>query len=189
MIWLLGIGKWLREAATALLGIVRAYPLQTALIAALCLAGWQWRGKRAALDERDAARAEVVSQRYKFEQAQKQAEAAQAKSDLSNLDGQLAANKKLDDNHANLENERRAAVAAFAARLPKATGGPPCRASVAGVHSDPGQAVEGRADSDLAVKPEQLEALSKTEMQNAERGAFLRGLVEQGLAVPASEVP
>ncbi len=46
---LLGIGKWLKEALTALLGLVRRYPLQTALIVALCLAGWQWRGKREAL--------------------------------------------------------------------------------------------------------------------------------------------
>lgn len=186
---LLGIGKWLKEALWRVVGLIRRYPLHTALIASLCLSGWLWRGKQSALAERDAAWAETVALQTKFKQAQKQAEAAQAKADLSNLDGQLAENKKLDDNHANLENVRRNSVAAFAARLPKATGSPPCRASVASVHSDTGQAVDGRTDSDIAIKPEQLEALSKTEMQNTERGQLLRGLVEQGLAIPASEVP
>ena len=57
---LLGIGKWLKEAATALLRIAGRHPWQAALIAALCLSGWQWQGKRAALAERDVARAETA---------------------------------------------------------------------------------------------------------------------------------
>ena len=188
ILWLLGAAKWAREAAGALFGLIRTYPLLAALIASLCLSGWLWRGKQSALAERDAARDETVALQTKFDRAQEQAEVKQNTADKSNLGGQLAGNKKLDDNHANLENVRRNSVTAFAARLPKATGGPPCRASDAGVHSGPGQAIEGRADSDLAIKPEQLEAISRTEMQNSERGQFLRGLVEQGLAVPASEV-
>lgn len=186
---LLGIGKWLKEALWRVAGIAGRHPWQFALVLALCLSGWLWRGKQSAIAERDAARAETVALQTKFDRAQEQAEVKQNTADKSNLGGQLAGNKKLDDNHANLENVRRNSVTAFAARLPKATGGPPCRASDAGVHSGPGQAIEGRADSDLAINPEQLEAFSRTEMQNSERGQFLRGLVEQGLAVPASEVP
>ena len=186
---LLGISAWIKKGAYALLCGIKRCPLHAALIASLCLSGWLWRGKQSAIAERDAARAETVALQTKFDRAQEQAEVKQNTADKSNLGGQLAGNKKLDDNHANLENVRRNSVTAFAARLPKATGGPPCRASAAGVHSGPGQAIEGRADSDLAIKPEQLEAISRTEMQNSERGQFLRGLVEQGLAVPASEVP
>lgn len=186
---LLGISAWIKKGAYALLCGIKRYPLHAALIASLCISGWLWRGKQSAIAERDDARAETVALQTKFDRAQEQAEVKQNTADKSNLGGQLAGNKKLDDNHANLENVRRNSVTAFAARLPKATGGPPCRASDAGVHSGPGQAIEGRADSDLAIKPEQLEAISRTEMQNSERGQFLRGLVEQGLAVPASGVP
>lgn len=186
---LLGISAWIKKGAYAPLCGIKRYPLHAALIASLCISGWLWRGKQSAIAERDDARAETVALQTKFDRAQEQAEVKQNTADKSNLGGQLAGNKKLDDNHANLENVRRNSVTAFAARLPKATGGPPCRASAAGVHSGPGQAIEGRADSDLAIKPEQLEAISRTEMQNSERGQFLRGLVEQGLAVPASEVP
>ena len=57
---LLGIGKWLKEALGAAWQATCKYPLQVALIASLCLAGWLWRGKRDALDERDAARAETA---------------------------------------------------------------------------------------------------------------------------------
>ena len=36
ILWLLGAAKWAREAAGALFGLVRAYPLHAALIASLC---------------------------------------------------------------------------------------------------------------------------------------------------------
>ena len=60
---LLGIGRWLKEAATALLSLIRRYPWQAALIAALCLAGWQYRGKQNALADLSAekvAHAETI---------------------------------------------------------------------------------------------------------------------------------
>ena len=41
---LLGIGRWLREAATGLFRLARTYPLQAAIIALLCLSGWLWHG-------------------------------------------------------------------------------------------------------------------------------------------------
>ena len=52
---LLGIGKWLREAAGGVFSLVRRYPLAAALIASLCLAGWFWHGKSKAIEQRDAA--------------------------------------------------------------------------------------------------------------------------------------
>lgn len=41
---LLPLWNWLRGAAGALFSLARRYPLQAALIASLCLAGWLWRG-------------------------------------------------------------------------------------------------------------------------------------------------
>lgn len=60
ILWLLGAAKWAREAAGACFGLVRAYPLHCALIVALCLSGWLYRGKQSALAERDAARDETA---------------------------------------------------------------------------------------------------------------------------------
>lgn len=51
MIWLLGLGKWLREAATALFGVVARHPWQAALIASLCLSAWLWWGRNEARDQ------------------------------------------------------------------------------------------------------------------------------------------
>lgn len=56
---LLGIGKWLKEAATALFSLIRHHPKEAAIIALLALSAWQYRGKRAAFTERDAARAQT----------------------------------------------------------------------------------------------------------------------------------
>lgn len=51
MIWLLGIGKWLKEAISALFGLFARWPWQTALVAALCLAAWFWWGRNEARTE------------------------------------------------------------------------------------------------------------------------------------------
>ncbi len=67
MIWLLGIGSWLKEAAGAALGWIVRWPWQFALIAALLVCGWLWHGRNEARDELAAIHA-----------AQKQATAAQA---------------------------------------------------------------------------------------------------------------
>lgn len=71
MIWLklLGVFGWLKKAAGALLGLVRTYPLQCALIAAMCLAGWLWRGKQHAIADRDAARATIADMTAKAKAA------------------------------------------------------------------------------------------------------------------------
>lgn len=61
--FLFGGLKWLRKAAQALWGLVTDYPWQAALIVALCLAGWLWRGKeRAEANYADLERAFVAYQ-------------------------------------------------------------------------------------------------------------------------------
>ena len=47
----------------------------------------------------------------------------------------------------------------------------------------------GRCTGDLvAVRPDEIDAWSKVELQNADRGNYLRGLIALGLAVPESAV-
>ena len=79
---LFGIGKWLRGAATALLGVAGRYPWQSALIVALLACGWLWHGKGKAIGQRDAALAKVEQ----IIQASAKARAAQ-----------LAVNKAAED--------------------------------------------------------------------------------------------
>jgi len=72
---LLGIGKWLREAATGLLCLIRTYPLQAALIASMCLSGWLWHGKSKAIEQRDAWHFAFDKQKAAYTAAQQEAEA------------------------------------------------------------------------------------------------------------------
>ena len=183
---LLGIGKWLKEALSGLFDLIRQYPLQVALIASLCLSGWLWRGRQAARVA--AAKWEIAFDKQKaaYELAQKEAEAKQRAADQDNLSGQLAANRELDKAHAQLETARAGAVADYlrSHRLPaQAACRSPSGASIASVHPDTPAPDSGRADGDIAVKPADIEAWSKVEVQNADRGNFIRGLIAQGLAV------
>jgi hypothetical protein len=58
------------------------------------------------------------------------------------------------------------------------------------VSGDPRPADTGQTDSDLvAVKPEDIDAWSKVEVQNTDRGNWIRGLIDQGIAVPQSMLP
>ena len=71
---LLGLGKWLREAATALLGLIRRYPLAAALIVAVVLSGWQWRANHIHTAQRDAAIAGRAADRRAYFDAQADAQ-------------------------------------------------------------------------------------------------------------------
>jgi hypothetical protein len=185
---LLGIGKWLKEAFSALFGLIRTYPLQAALVVALCLAGWLWHGKSKAIEQRDAWHLAFDKQKTAYELAQKAAEAKQRAADQDNLSGQLAANRELDKAHAELEALRPAAARQFildGQLRAKAACGAALGASASSVPDNPATPDSGRADSDLvAVKPEDIDAWSKVEVQNADRGNFIRGLMDQGLAIP-----
>lgn len=87
---LLGAGRWLKQAAAGALGLVRRYPWQAALIVALCLAGWLYRGKHAVERQRDAARAEIAAMidasKVNRAAAEKQAHEQQAKLDTATKD-------------------------------------------------------------------------------------------------------
>ena len=184
MIWLLSTLGWAKKALTALLDLARAYPVHAALIAALCLAGWQWHGKDKAIDQRDAARAETA----KIITAQKQAKTAQAKADLANVKNQTERNKDITHGLAVIEAARRDAVADYARRNPvRLCANAGSRASAAeapGVHPDPqGTAGPGDAPGVVAVTFADLDTLSTAAVRGATCTGFLTGLVDEGLAV------
>lgn len=193
---LLGIGKWLREAATAAFRWVTASTARM-LIFALCMSlaanFWLYRGKAKAIEQRDAWHLAFDKQKATYIAAQQEAEAKQKAADQSNIAGQLAAIRQQDAAHDQLEAARRDAVSEFrdAGRVRfeaacRSASGP----GAADLHRDSGPPVDGQTPGDLvAVKPEQIDAWSEIELQNAERGEFLRGLVSQGLAIPQSALP
>ena len=187
---LLGIGKWLRQGAGALLGMVRRYPWPALVIALLLALAWTWHGKTSALGQRDAAIAERVADRKAYTAAQAEAERLQRETDHVAIDRQLAFNAQQEQNHAILEQTRRSAVADYARANPirvcrQAAGGAPGGTVAAVVPGDSGAAPGGQADGDFAAVPiKSLEAISQTELQNRERGDYLRGLITIGWAVP-----
>lgn len=193
---LLGIGKWLREAATGAFRWIVSSPVHM-LIFALCvsLAGnfWLYRGKSKAIEQRDAWHLAFDKQKAAYIAAQREAEAKQKAADQSNIAGQLAAIRQQDAAHVQLEAARRSAVSEFrtAGRVRlEAACRSPSGAGVAPLRDNPRPPADGQAPGDfVAVKPEQIDAWSEIELQNAERGQFLRGLVSQGLAVPQSALP
>lgn len=189
---LLGIGKWLREAATGAFRWIVASPAHM-LIFALCvsLAGnfVQFRGNV----KRDRVIAAKDAQIAQMIESSKQAEAKQKAADQTNIAGQLAAIKQQDAAHVQLEAARRSAVSEFIAAGQLRTKAA-CRsasgASETPLRDNPRPPADGQAPGDfVAVRPKQIDAWSEIELQNAERGQFLRGLVDQGLAVPQSVLP
>ena len=183
---LLGIGKWLREAATGVLGLVRRYPLQAALIVSVCLSVWLWKGRQSARADAAKAERELSAQIAAYEKAQADAKAAQDHADQINLAMQVEHNRSLAREHASNEAARVAAVADYIAghRLPRTAQGSASGPGAAGVHSDP-EAPDGTSSGPdmVAVPASDLDKLSKAALQNAERGQYLSDLVAMGLAV------
>lgn len=185
---LLGIGQWLREAATAAFRWITASTTHLLIALLAVTAAWGVWEHRAAGKWHKAH--DLLAAAIKAQEAA--AVAKQAKQDADNLRTQQEHINELENRHAMREVSRRDDLGRFVAahRLPQAAGGSSCRASDAGLRPDPGEAPDGQAPGDfVAVKPEQIDAWSEIELQNAERGQFLRGLVSQGLAVPQSALP
>lgn len=189
---LLGIGKWLQEAATALFGLVRRYPLQAALIASLCLSGWLWRGRQAA--RADAARWEqaFTDQKAAYVKAQAEARAKQHAADKRELELKSLLAEKADDLSRISTERTRIAVADYARthRLRcEAPDGATSGTGSPGVFGDPGQPADGTGAPELvAVTRTDLDALADEAVQGAVRQRYLKALVEAGWAVPRSEL-
>lgn len=157
------------------------------LIAAIALALLWARGTHYKND-RDAWKSAFAAQKAAMVAVQQQAQAKQAASDLATINTQTEYNRQLEASHAALEAARHDAVSQFVAGRrvrAEALGDTSSGTAQAGVLADPTTPADRRAYGDfVAIKPEEAEAISRTEMQNRERGDFLRGLVDQGLAIP-----
>ena len=79
---LLGLTKWLKEAAGRVFTIARAYPWQAAVLALLVALAWQWHGKGVEHRKYLAERAARAVDRQAYEQAS-----------AANLAAQIAQNK------------------------------------------------------------------------------------------------
>jgi hypothetical protein len=191
-----GLLKRLINAATAAFAWATASTarmLAVALCASLLANLWLYRGKQAEHAGWVREIAERIADRKAYEAAQIDAQAAQDKQDAANFASQQAANDEQRKDHAKLEAARGDAVARFIAprrvrgpeAVDRAAGGP----GVAALPDNHGPPVDGQTGGDfVAVKPEDIDAWSQVELQNADRGAYLRGLIAQGLAVPESAV-
>ena len=181
ILWLLGAAKWAREAAGALFGLIRTYPLLAALIASMCFSGWLWRGKQSALAERDAARDETAQ----VIKAGQQALAAQKK-EYDDARAKGAAIKKDQDN----DNKTDRAAASAAGNVYAANNGlrKVCRSgavqtSASAENSDPGV-------SQVAPTETELVAITRADFDKCTalypyaNGAYKWGVVlrEAGLA-------
>jgi hypothetical protein len=180
-----GLG-WLKQALSAAWDAIRRYPREAAIMGLCCLSGWLWHvigNRNDTIAERDATIAQIIA-------AQKQAVAKQAAADKTNMAGQLAAIDTLEKNHAPLEEARRTGTIAYVDRLRKAAGGASCRAGAPSLPDNPGSPA---ATSDLpdtvAVPTLDIARFSEVELHDSEAVTFLNGLVDQGLAIPASRVP
>lgn len=104
---MIGIAKVLGFAKSALsagLGLIGRYPLQVALVTALCLSGWLWHGKSEARDQRALWQAAFTAQKNAYEAAQETA-AAEA----------LVAKLEIERQYEEIAHEADAQRAAFAA--------------------------------------------------------------------------
>ena len=129
---LMGLGRWLREAAGRVFSLIGRYPLHAAIIVSLALAGAFWHGGNVARGERDMARAETAS----LIMAQKQAEAAQKAANIANVRTQIERNKGITNAHAINQTAVANAVADYKRLHPATAACSARRAAAPGVRSD-----------------------------------------------------
>ena len=165
MIWLLGALGWLRKAASAFFALLTRYPLQAALVASLCLAGWLWWGKGKTIDQRDEAVAGRRADRAAYT-------AAQAEAQRLALAAKAATEARYKANAERVQNayeaksaDVRSAAARFidANRLrPGGVGGSPRQAASAADHSNPGVPVDVSTAALVAVSDVDVQRCSDT---------------------------
>lgn len=185
---LLGIGKFLREAAGSVFSAAMRYPWQAAFFASLCLSWWVWSGKEKALAQRDASRAELSATVEQFKAAQAAADLAQRQAEAANETLQDERNRITAHVVKAAETARRADVSRYADRMRiKAD----CRVAAigSGVHQDPGKPDDQTGAPELvAITRADLDALTFDAVQGAVRYEWLKSLVDSGQAVVVPEV-
>ena len=178
MIWWLSALGWLRKAARVALDLARRYPMQAALIALLCLSGWLWHDKGKALAERDAARAENVALVKANKAATAKAKQERAKTEKLSKDIADAT----DQHAADLDAiSRRALADRVRAKAPR------CDASgaIAAAVPDGSQVDLGANSGGVYFTAAEADNLRRHEVRSTSCEGWARGLIAEGLAVPA----
>jgi len=194
-----GFGKRLIELATeavsGLLRIIRDHPWQAALIAALVLSGWLWRGRQAARVEAAHWEQAFTDQKAAYEKAQADALLAQIAADKREFELKTLLAEKADDLSRISTERTRIAVADYARRntvrlcpqTPASGGG---GTGSVGVPGGPGQPAREETPADwIAITRPDLDALAEQAVQGAVKTEFLNAAVAAGWAVKASELP
>jgi hypothetical protein len=190
-----GLLKRLTGVISTLLGWVGRYPWQAALIVALCLSGWLWRGRQAARVEAAQWEQKFTDQKATYEKAQADALLAQIAADKGNTGTQTGINKEVELVSVQIEAARKDAVAQYARANPvrvcrQAPASAPSGAGPANVPDNPGQP-DGPTEIPgmVAITRDDLDDLTREAVQGAERFNYLDALIKEGLAVKASELP
>ena len=183
---LLGIGRWLREAATALLGAIGRYPREAAIVALLLASVWQYRGKQNALAD---LAAEKVAHAETIKQNRAASDQAKADQDALFADNQ-ALSQRIAENAISRHHETVAAsdraIAGFADSngLRKACTARIGTPAIAPVPADPGAPVDPGPGPDMVAVPRaEFEQIAKSAVQGRESTSFLIEQVNAGLAV------
>lgn len=172
---LLGIGKWLREAAGSVFSAAIRYPWQAALMVALCLSGWLWHGKGKALAQRDAARAEVSA----MIEASKQATALALKERAANQAAFAKLKKEADNGHSTALADADRRTADFI-RLRRQSGSCAAKANPASEGASAGVPESAPAETVL-VEASDVRACSAASVYADEAHKWARGLIEAGV--------
>lgn len=186
---LLGIGKWLKTTARALLGLILRYPWQALTVALLCLSVWLWRGwsaEQAGRKDDALAHAEQIKAwKAASEQARKEQLAINtANQELSQRIADNAAQRHVETKRA---TDRAIADYAASHRMRADSACRPVAAGEAPMHPDPGTPA-GPDGSDLVAVPRaDFEAVARDAVRGREAQAFLIDLVNGGLAVVVPE--
>lgn len=175
MLWLLDTLGWLKKAAYAALCAFKRYPMQSALIASLCLSGWLWHGKGKALAERDAARAEVSA----MIEASKQATALALKERAANQAAFAKLKKEADNGHSTALADADRRTADFI-RLRRQSGSCAAKADPASEGASAGVPESAPAETVL-VEASDVRACSTASIYADEAHKWARGLIEAGV--------
>lgn len=192
---LLGIRAWLKRAGGAVLGAALRYPWQAALVAALCLSAWLWRGWNQAEVRADHWQAAHAEQQAAVLAAQAEAAAAQAAADAREFSFKTDLAETSHALSIKAAADARDAVAAFARDHPvrvcrAAAGGAPGGAAGPGLPGDPGPVPGENPASDMVAIPRSdLDAIAGKAVQDSVKTEFFNAAVKAGWAVPQSQVP
>lgn len=172
MMWLLSAWGGVKR----LFGIAARYPLQAAIIALLCLAGWLYMGKQSALDavaKRDATITHM-------EAASKIATAAQIALNKAVTDKQTEIARLTDAN----ETNRRDVADRSSDYAGRMSAKSYCREATAATQSDTAQSGDGTSADAVVVTRSDFDILTGNTARLMDVKAWGDKMIGEGLAVP-----